>query len=120
MFLPDLLAPLLEYRPLVVFAVPLGFALLVRRWVPRPVEASAPGPAREFLAGAGALILALALAVPVVQVLAAPDRSARLPTALLWVPGLSFLAGLFFNQVARPWLRQGKDIRSAASDANGP
>ncbi len=117
MLLPDLLAPLLEHQPFGMFFVLLGFALLVRRRVEWPAKASAPGPAREFLAGAGTLVLVLALVIPVTKALLAPDWAARLPTALLWAVGLCFLAVLFASQVVQPWLRQGKAVGSAASKA---
>ena len=97
---------LLDQQPLAMLAVLLGFAVLVRRWVPWPVEATATGPAREFLAGAGGLVLVSAVVLPVVQASLAPDAPARLPGALLWAAALAFLAVLFARQVVGPWLSE--------------
>jgi hypothetical protein len=79
MLLPEPPAPLLEHQPSAMFVVLLGLALLVRRRVRWPAEASDPGPAREFLAGAGFLILVLALVTPAAKALLAPDWAAGCP-----------------------------------------
>ncbi|WP_343895657.1 hypothetical protein [Craurococcus roseus] len=105
MLLPAQAVRFLDQQPLALLAVLLGFALLVRSRVPWPVEATATGPAREFLAGAGGLVVGSALVFPVAQALLAPNGLARLPGALLWAAALSFLTGLFARQVVGPWLR---------------